>query len=73
MKTTEKRVRQLLHLARLLMLLTAAVVLAIIVVLSRAYGPAGAPAPALVAHEATDGPPPPGSYHRPATPAPTQP
>ena len=67
MKPTQERVQQL---ARLLLLLTAAVVLAIILVLSHLYRLAGAPAPEAVANEATDGPPPAGSYHRPATPAP---
>ncbi len=67
MKPTEERVL-LPRLARLLMLLTAAVGLVAAVVVIRLYGlPA---APGAVASEATDGPPPPGSYHRPATAAP---
>ncbi len=70
MKPTEERVQQLSHLARLLMVLTAAVVLVIVVLATYLYGPPATPAPELVANEAADGPPPPGSYHRPATPAP---
>ena len=70
MEPSEERVQQLPHLVRLLMLLTAAVVLVLVVVLTKGYGPASPTAPEVVANEATDGPPPPGSYHRPATPAP---
>ena len=70
MKSSEPRVQQLPHLVRLLMLLTAAVLLVIALVIIRLYGPGRVPAPAVSANEATDGPPPPGSYHRPATPAP---
>ncbi|OGX88678.1 c-type cytochrome [Hymenobacter glacialis] len=69
MKPTQDRVQQLPQLVRLLMLLTAAVVLVLVVVLTQLYGPAPA-APEVVANEATEGPPPPGSYRRPATPAP---
>ena len=70
MKPTEEQVQQLPRLAHLLMLLTAAVVLVLGVGLTKLYRPASPAAPATVANEATDGPPPPGSYHRPATPAP---
>ena len=69
MKPTEERVRQLPHLVRLLMLLTAAVVLVVVVVVTQRYGPT-VPPPVAVEDEATQGPPPAGSYHRPATPAP---
>ncbi|ALW83822.1 cytochrome C [Hymenobacter sedentarius] len=69
MKPTEAPAQQLLRLVRLLMLLTAAVVLVLAVVVAQLYGPKAAPEP-VAADEATQGPPPPGSYHRPATPAP---
>ena len=69
MKPTEERVLQLPRLVRLLMLLTAAVVLVLMVVVAQSYGPL-APAPVAVEDEATQGPPPTGSYHRPATTAP---
>ena len=59
-------VRRLTRLVRVLLLLAAAVVLVLAVVLTQVWRPAAAPAPEV----ATDGPPPPGSYHRPATPAP---
>ena len=70
MKASEERVQQLPHLVRLLMLLTAAVVLVLVVVLTKLYGPPAASTPVVVEDEATQGPPPAGSYHRPATPAP---
>ena len=70
MKPTEERVQQLPHLVRLLMLLTAAVMLVLVVVVTQRYGPPAPPAPVAVEDEATQGPPPAGSYHRPATPAP---
>ena len=70
MKPTEERVHRLPHLVRLLMLLTAAVVLVLVVVITQLYRPPAAPAPVAVEDEATQGPPPAGSYHRPATPAP---
>ena len=70
MKPTDERVQQLPHLVRLLMLLTAAVGLVIVVIVTQLYGPPGAPKPLSVEDEATQGPPPVGSYHRPATPAP---
>ncbi|OGX81934.1 hypothetical protein BEN47_04740 [Hymenobacter lapidarius] len=70
MKPTEGRVQQLPQLVRLLMLLTAAVLLVLMVVLTQPYGPAPA-APEVIANEATDGPPLPGSYRHPA--APTRP
>ncbi|MFC6224993.1 c-type cytochrome [Hymenobacter artigasi] len=70
MKPSEERVQQLPHLVRLLMLLTAAVVLVLVVVLTKIYGPPAASTPVAVEDEATQGPPPAGSYHRPATPAP---
>ncbi|MCI1188755.1 c-type cytochrome [Hymenobacter sp. DH14] len=69
MKTPEERVRQLPQLMRLLALLAVAVALWAVVVLVQLYGPP-APAPVVAADEAHEGPPPPGSYHRPATPAP---
>ena len=68
MKPTEERVLLLPGLVRLLMLLTAPLVLVVIVVIIQFYGPMAASAP--VANEATDGPPLPGSYHRPAVRAP---
>ena len=70
MKTLENRVQQLPQLVRLLTLLAVAVALLAAVILVRLYGP---PAPAPTGapeNEATEGPPPPGSYHRPATLAP---
>ncbi len=70
MKPTEERVQLLPQLVRLLMVLTAAVVLVIVVVVTQLYGPSAPPAPVAVEDEATQGPPPVGSYHRPATPAP---
>ena len=70
MKPTEERVHRLPHLVRLLMLLTAAMVLVLVVVITQLYRPLAAPAPVAVEDEATEGPPPAGSYHRPATPAP---
>ena len=70
MKSTEEWVQQLPQLVRLLMVLTAAVALVVVVVVARLYGPPAVPAPVAVADEATQGPPPAGSYHRPATPAP---
>ena len=69
MKPTEERVHQLPHLVRLLMLLTAAVGLVFVVIVMQRYGPP-APTPVAVEDEATQGPPPAGSYHRPATSAP---
>ena len=68
MRPTEERVQQLPHLVRLLLLLTAAVGLVFVVVVTQLYEPP--PAPVAVADEASEGPPPTGSYHRPATPAP---
>ncbi|WP_201985146.1 c-type cytochrome [Hymenobacter rubidus] len=68
MKPTDERVQLLPRLVRLLMLLTAAVVLVVAVVVVRLYGPR--PVPVVLEDEATEGPPPAGSYHRPATPAP---
>ena len=70
MKPTDERVQQLPHLARLLMVLTAAVVLVIVVVVTQLYAPPAAPAPVAAEDEATQGPPPAGSYHRPVPPAP---
>ena len=70
MKPTDERVQQLPHLARLLMLLTVAVGLVLVGVLTQVYGPPAAPAPVAVEDEAAQGPPPTGSYHRPATAAP---
>ena len=70
MKPTEERVQQLPRLVRLLMLLTAAMVLILVVVVAQRYGPSAAPAPLVLEDEAIEGPPPAGSYHRPATPAP---
>ena len=70
MKPTEERVQLLSRLVRLLMLLTAAVVLVVVVVVSQRYGPPATSALATGEDEATQGPPPAGSYHRPATPAP---
>ena len=70
MMPSEEPVRHLTLVARLLMLLAAVVGLVVAVLLSQLYGPASPAAPVAVATEATDGPPPPGSYHRPATPAP---
>ncbi|TDN38887.1 c-type cytochrome [Hymenobacter sp. UV11] len=62
--------RQLKLVVRLLLLLTTVVVLVAVALVSQLYGLASPPAPIAVADEATDGPPPAGSYHRPATPAP---
>jgi thiosulfate dehydrogenase len=70
MKPTDERVQQLPYLVRLLMLLTAAVGLVTVVIVTQFYGPPAAPTPLSVEDEATQGPPPVGSYHRPATPAP---
>lgn len=70
MKPTKERVHQLPHLVRLLMLLTTAVGLVIVVVVTQLYGPLAAIAPVVVEDEATQGPPPAGSYHRPAALAP---
>ena len=70
MKITDERVQLLPHLVRLLMVLTAAVVLVVVVVVTQLYGPPTSSAPVAVEDEATQGPPPAGSYHRPATPAP---
>ena len=70
MKPSEERVHQLPHLARLLMLLTATVVLVIVVVVTHFYGPPATSTPVVVEDEASQGPPLPGSYHRPATPPP---
>ena len=70
MNPTDEKVRQLPLLVRLLMLLTAAVVLVLVVVLTKLYGPPAASTPVVVEDEATQGPPPTGSYHRPATAAP---
>ena len=70
MKPTKERVQQLPQLVRLLMVLTAAVVLVIEVVVTQLYGPSAPPAPVAVEDEATQGPPPVGSYHRPAFTAP---
>ena len=61
--------RQLTQLGRVLLLL-AAVGLVAVVLATQFFGPASsAPAvarPDEAANEAADGPPPPGSYHRPA-------
>ena len=70
MKTMEDRAHQLPQLVRLLTLLAAALALLAVVVLAQRFGPA-TPTPVTTADdEAREGPPPPGSYHRPATPAP---
>ena len=69
MKPTEERAHRLPHLVRLLMLLTATMVL-VLVVITQFYRPPAAPAPGTVEDEATQGAPPAGSYHRPVTPAP---
>ena len=66
----EPLVARLSGLVRILLLLTAALVLAVAVVVTQVYGPAGPPTPVAVADEATEGPPPAGSYHRPAAAAP---
>lgn len=58
------------RLARLLLVLAAAVALVAAVVFVQLVGPAAAPPAVIVADEAAQGPPPAGSYHRPATPAP---
>ncbi|GAA4028206.1 c-type cytochrome [Hymenobacter glaciei] len=70
MNTTEDRAQELPQLVRLLTLLAAAVALLAVVVLAQLLGPAGPAQVVAVTDEATEGPPPPGSYHRPATPAP---
>ncbi|MCC3151571.1 c-type cytochrome [Hymenobacter sp. BT770] len=70
MKPTEAQAQQLPRLVRLLMLLTAAVALVLVVVLAQLYGPKATREPVAAEDEAAQGPPPPGSYHRPATPAP---
>jgi thiosulfate dehydrogenase len=70
MNPTEERVQLLPRLVRLLMLLTATVALVLAVVMTQLYGPPAAPAPVALEDEATQGPPPTGSYHRPGTPAP---
>lgn len=57
-------------LLRVLVLLTAALVLVVVVVVTQVYWPASPDTPVTVADEATQGPPPPGSYHRPVPPAP---
>ena len=69
MDSSNEPVQHLPRLARLLLVLAAALVLVVVVVLAQLYAPPAAPAPAI-ADEATQGPPPTGSYHRPATPAP---
>ena len=69
MNPTEERVL-LPRLVRLVMLLTATVVLVLAVVMMQLYGPSAGPNPMALEDEATQGPPPTGSYHRPATPAP---
>ncbi|MBT9395104.1 c-type cytochrome [Hymenobacter sp. NST-14] len=66
----EPIVARLSGLVRVLLLLTAVLVLVATIVLTRYYGPALASSPPTVADEASQGPPPVGSYHRPATPAP---
>lgn len=66
----EPLVARLSGLVRILLLLTAALVLVVVVVVTQLYGPPAAPTPVAVEDEATQGPPPAGSYHRPATPAP---
>ncbi len=60
----------LARLVRVLLVLVAAVALLAVVLLSQFYWPAGSPAPLAATDEAREGPPPAGSYHRPATPAP---
>ena len=70
MQPTDERAQLLPRLARLLMLLTAAVVLVLVVVVMQRYGPPAPPAPVALEDEATQGPPPTGSYHRPPSPAP---
>lgn len=70
MKPLQDPVPQLPQLAWVLMLLTAVVGLVVGVVLVQLYGPAGPPPAVAQVDEAQQGPPPAGSYHRPATPAP---
>ena len=69
MHYSEDQMQLLPRLTRLLLLVAAAVGLVFVVVLTQLYAPPAPPAP-VVADEATEGPPPPGSYHRPATAAP---
>ncbi|GAB2798193.1 thiosulfate dehydrogenase [Hymenobacter luteus] len=70
METPSDSVARLSRLVRILLLLTSALVLVVVVVvLTQLYGPASPPPLAPVA-EANEGPPPSGSYHRPATAAP---
>ena len=66
----EETGRQLASMARLLMLLAAALGLVVVVVVTQLYWPAHPAASVAVADEATEGPPPSGSYHRPAFAAP---
>jgi thiosulfate dehydrogenase len=70
MTSTPDHGPQLARLARLLLLIVAGVVLLVPWVLSLHYRPARPTASEAQATEATDGPPPPGSYHRPAIAAP---
>ena len=62
--------RQLTQLGRVLLLLAAAVGLVVLVLATQFFWPASSVTTPARADEATDGPPPAGSYHRPATPAP---
>ena len=61
---------QISGLLRVLVVLTAALVLVVVVVVTQVYWPASPDAPVAIADEATQGPPPPGSYHRPVPPPP---
>jgi thiosulfate dehydrogenase len=69
METPQKSVLQLPQLIRILLLLTAVVVLVVVVLFTQLFLPPGPPPTEPVA-EAEQGPPPAGSYRRPATPAP---
>jgi thiosulfate dehydrogenase len=68
MNPTEEQVQLRPHLVRWLLLLTAVVVLVLVV--TQLLSPSAPPAPVAVEDEATQGPPPAGSYHCPATLAP---
>ena len=70
MQTPPEPITRISSLLRVLLLLTAVLVLVVVVVVTQVYWPAGPQAPAAVADEAHEGPPPPGSYHRPAYAAP---
>lgn len=70
MDTPEEPIVRISRVLRILRLLMVVLVLALALVIKQLYWPARPVAPMAMADEATEGPPPPGSYQRPAFAAP---